>query len=173
MCGDFRRRSGDPSRVHEQVSNRDRPLRVRQLETAWRFANEDLGVRELGQKRGYWVVQQETTFLEQHHDRRAGDRFAHRVDAYDGVHLHRFAAGDVGLTVRHLLNNLTTARHHGRDAGELFAVDDSLHARVEALQALRRKADALRLGLGQRQIARVSRNRDEHCQRDQAPCAQA
>ena len=92
------------------------------------------------------IVELPFTLFEQNHHRDAGDRLAHRIDAKDAVRRHRLVGVDVLFADGVEMHDLAVSRDERDDARELSLIHDALHARRHGLQAVRRHADAFRLG---------------------------
>jgi hypothetical protein len=80
---------------------------------------QDLGVLELGDVLLDGVVELETTFLPQHHDRCCGDGFALRCDSEDVVAFERPSGGVVGGAEGLEVDDLAAAGGEGDHAGDV------------------------------------------------------
>jgi len=87
------------------------------------------------------IVEFESTFLVERHQRRAGHGLGHRVDAEDRVPGHGGAARDVLLAEGAEVRDLAVPRNDGHDAGEFPSVDESLHGGVQFREAFGAHAD--------------------------------
>ena len=110
------------------------------------------------------VVEAPLALFVEHHQRDAGDRLGHRIDAEDGVALHGRAALDVLDAGDVDVDELAAARHQRHHAGELATVHHPLHAGGEPLEPLRGNPDVGRVD--RFQIARRrSLRRGRRCRR--------
>ena len=94
-----------PQEIHDQHRPRRRPgqkcRRGAGLEHAEVLPFRDVFVDGL--------VERDAAFLDQHHEGDAGDRLGHRIDAKNGVVLHRNLALDVGETLHRTMDDLAAA----------------------------------------------------------------
>ena len=81
------------------------------------------------------VVEMAGPLLEQHHQRRRGDRLGHRIDPDQGVAGPREAALDVALPGPAAPGHAAPAGDEGEGAGELAGIDIALHPGAQAGEA--------------------------------------
>ncbi len=108
--------------------------------------SEYFEIGELRDVLGDRIARLPLAFLVQHHHRRADNRFGHRVDAHDGVELHRRLAVDVLEAVGLVLHDLSVPRQQRHDACEMLLVDNALHRRIELFERVAGEPNALRAG---------------------------
>ena len=126
------------ARVRHQLGHRHRALGVHQARLAvGPVAGVHLQVREPGDVARHRVVEAPLALFVEHHQGDAGDRLRHRVDAEDGIALHRRAALDVPDAGHVDVDQLAAARHQGHHAREPAVVDHALHAGGEPFEPLR------------------------------------
>ncbi len=140
--------------MRHQLAHRRRMYRLFENRLAILLAGVDLQVREFRNVLRDRIGRLPLPFLVQHHHRDAGDRLGHRIDASDRVELHRRAGLETGNAVGLVLHDLAFPRHQRDDAGELFLVDEVLHAGVHLVEGARSKADGLRRRRRQRREGR-------------------
>ena len=126
---------GVPQQIHDQHRPRRRPgqecRRGAGLENAEVLPFRDVFVDGL--------VERDAAFLEQHHEGHAGDRLGHRIDAENGVVLHRRLALEVGKTLHRAVDDLAAA------------IDQELRSRKAAgidVAVLQMVLDTIEGGLG-------------------------
>src|SRR5262249_23047472 len=109
--------------VHQQVAHGHRPLRVDELLRAVRRSLADLEVAPLRDEPRHGVAQLEHPALVQRHQRDAGDRLGHRVDAPDRVLLDRRGPLEVPGPERAEVADVPVPRDRGLAAGDAAGVD--------------------------------------------------
>ena len=122
--------------VPQQIVDRHRPDQRHQLELAV-VLNTDLLFGKLGYVFRHRIVQQEMTFLKQHHDPDRYDRFGHREDAEDAVERHRRRRRRALPAKRLEPADLAAARDHDGDARDGSLVDVALERIRHPLQSAR------------------------------------
>ena len=126
---------GMPQQIHDQHRPRRRPgqkcRRGAGLENAEVLPFRDVFVDRL--------VERDAAFLDQHHEGDAGDRLGHRIDAKNGVVLHRGLALDVGKALHRAVDDLAAAIDQELGSRKAAGID------VAVLQMI---LDAVEGGLG-------------------------
>ena len=135
-----------------QLLDGDWPCRFG-LDLAVLFSEVDLHLRELRQVLRDRIGHQEVPLLEEHHHGGAGDGLGLRVEAEDGVPLHREPGLDVAQAGRLEMHDLPLPGDEGDRSRNMAGVDQPAEALADPLQALARHADAL--GFGYRHAAGV------------------
>src|SRR3954463_7462188 len=95
---------------------------------------------ELRNEMTHWLAQRNLSFLEEHHDGRAGDRLGLRRDAEDRVGRHAASRFLVGPTDRALIDGSAIAQHEDHRARDLVLVDVALEELVDARETTRIEA---------------------------------
>ena len=91
---------GQSGRVPHQVDDAHRRARAPRAERADEAAFVDAEIAPLRDVAMHGIVERDATFLDQHHQRDAGERLGHGVDAEDRVFLQRAVALDVHAAER-------------------------------------------------------------------------
>ena len=120
--------------VCQQMMDRDRAFGRDELQTGAFAPCIDLHVTEGRDVFRHWIVEQEVPFFVQQHGCGAGHRLRHRINAKDRVFLHGLIGFDVHLPVSFEVDHLATPREQRHHAGDLAAIDITLHGRADALQ---------------------------------------
>src|SRR3954453_9932457 len=139
--------------VPQQIVDRHRPDQRHELELAV-VLNADFLVPKLRYVFRHRIVQQEMTFLKQHHDPERYDQFCHREDAEDAVERHRRGRHRALPAKRLEPADLAAARDHHGDARDGSLVDVALERVRHPLQSGWRKPERFRLCLGKRRCLR-------------------
>ena len=121
---------GQAARVHEQVTDLHRGGLVGERAVGLEHLRGGEGRDELGDR----VDEADFALLDEEHERSADDGLGHRVDAKDGVLLHRLVVLAITLAVAVRERGLAATVDADVDADERATVDVGLHDRVDALQ---------------------------------------
>jgi hypothetical protein len=124
----------DAGGVAEQILDGDRPLHRYKIEAAVVF-DADFLVGKFRDEFGDGIIEQEVTFLEQHHDADRNDRLGHGKDAEDRVPRHRGACARVLLAKRVEPADLAASGDHDGRTGHGSFVDLALEHIGHPLQA--------------------------------------
>ena len=130
-----------PRRVRQQILDGHRPRgrgRLIRLRIAAREHFQIAPLRDVLRDR---VVQLERAFFVQHHQRDAGDRLAHRIDAENRVARDRRRAFDVAFAVGEEMRLFAVARNQAQIAGQLAAVDVTFDERLDVAEFFVREAE--------------------------------
>ena len=121
------------------------------------FGVVDLEVFERRDVAGDGVAESKAAFFVEHHERDAGDRFGHGVDAEDVVFAHGRILFEVGHAECFVVDDLAFARDHGDRTGDAPCIDVGLDLFGDAFEPLGR--NAYPCGPGLPQVARECRPR--------------
>src|SRR5262249_21436373 len=132
---------GQPRCMTQQIDHQHRAPRRFGPKRLHEAALIDTEVAPFGNQPMYRIVECDQPLLDQHHERDARDRLAHRVDAKNCVGPHGLLTLDVGETEGAEVGEVAAAKDGYQRAGNLTRVDiPALEITVEYLQALRRDA---------------------------------
>jgi hypothetical protein len=135
--------------VPQQVDDAHRRARAPRAERADEPALVDAEIAPLRDIAMHRIVERDAAFLDQHHQRDAGERLGHGVDAEDRVFLQRAVALDVHAPERAAMGDLAVALDEGQRAGQFASVQVFLlEEPVDALQARSGQTGGLGSGHG-------------------------
>ena len=142
---------GEAGGVADEFADRHLVTSLFDQQFAVLFAHRHLQPFQFGDELAHRVVQIETAFVKERHERDAGDGLGHGVDAEDAVLRKRRVAGEVLLANRLEVDELAAPRHRGHRAGQ-FAIRHQLgHGGAQGVHAL--GIETHRRRLGHRQVA--------------------
>jgi hypothetical protein len=122
--------------VPQQVDDPHRRARALRAERADEAAFVDAEIAPLRDVAMHGIVERDAAFLDQHHQRDAGERLGHGIDAEDRVFLQRAVALDIHVPERAAMGDLAVALDERQRARQLAGVQVFLlEEPVDVLQA--------------------------------------